>query len=50
LMELTGDQGARAVLQRHADKILYTALPGQHATTDLDTPEAWAAWRASGGG
>jgi hypothetical protein len=22
-------------------------LPGTHATTDLDTPEAWAQWRAA---
>mgnify|MGYP001765665665 CR=1 FL=1 len=47
LMELKGDQGARAVIQRHKDRLLPVALPGAHATTDLDTPEDWTAWRAS---
>lgn len=46
LMALSGDEGARAVLQRHAARLRLIALPDQHATTDLDTPEAWAAWRS----
>lgn len=46
LMDLTGDDGARQMLQRHADRLRLIALPGRHATTDLDTPEAWAAWRS----
>jgi len=25
--------------------IKHIALPGSHATTDLDTPEDWMAWR-----
>ncbi|WP_238365402.1 nucleotidyltransferase family protein [Mesobacterium pallidum] len=41
---LTGDQGAKPLMQ--CAKIHHTALPGTHATRDLDTPEAWAAWRA----
>ena len=45
LMALTGDQGAHPVLTRHANRLRLIALPGQHATTDLDTPEAWANWR-----
>ena len=45
LARLTGDQGARPLLQ--AEPPLLIALPDQHATTDLDTPEAWAAWRAA---
>ncbi|MES2664756.1 MAG: nucleotidyltransferase family protein [Pseudomonadota bacterium] len=49
LATLTGDAGARAVLQRHRDRTRLIALPHAHATTDLDTPEAWAAWRASRG-
>lgn len=49
LLGLTGDQGARDLIRRHAALIQPTALPGAHATTDLDTPEAWAAWRASRG-
>ncbi|GAB1480636.1 nucleotidyltransferase family protein [Paracoccaceae bacterium] len=49
LLSLTGDQGARALIRQHADRLHLTALPGTHATTDLDTPEAWAEWRASRG-
>lgn len=46
LMEISGDEGARAVLRKHAARIRLVPLPGRHATTDLDTPEAWAAWRS----
>ena len=46
LQDLHGDEGARGVLTRHAARIQLIALPDQHALTDLDTPEAWAAWRA----
>lgn len=49
LLSLTGDQGAREVIRLHTDRLQLTALPGRHATTDLDTPEAWAEWRASRG-
>ncbi len=45
LRALTGDAGARAILARHADRVRLIALPGWHATTDLDTPEEWARWR-----
>ncbi|MBN8294881.1 nucleotidyltransferase family protein [Rhodobacter sp. NTK016B] len=44
LADLHGDEGARSVLKAHPPALL--ALPGRHAVTDLDTPEAWAAWRA----
>ncbi len=44
LKALSGDQGARALLS--GAPIRLVALPGEHALTDLDTPEAWAAWRA----
>jgi CTP:molybdopterin cytidylyltransferase MocA len=47
LLALTGDTGARAVLARHAHRLHLVRLPGTHATTDLDTPEEWATWRAS---
>lgn len=47
LRDISGDQGARALLK--LDKVQYVALPGHHAITDLDTPEAWAAWRAARG-
>ncbi len=46
LTRITGDEGARSLLVRHKDKVRLIALPGQHATTDLDTPEDWANWRA----
>jgi molybdenum cofactor cytidylyltransferase len=47
LDRLAGDDGARAVLMRHKDRVRAVALPGRHAITDLDTPEDWAAWRAA---
>jgi molybdenum cofactor cytidylyltransferase len=43
---LSGDQGARSVIERHAGQVEPVPLPGRHAVTDLDTPEDWAAWRA----
>ncbi len=50
LMTLKGDEGARAVLVRHRARMRLIALPDHHATTDLDTPEDWAAWRAARAG
>ncbi|PLL13465.1 CTP--molybdopterin cytidylyltransferase [Tabrizicola sp. TH137] len=47
LMTLQGDEGARSVLIRHRARLRLVPLPGRHATTDLDTPEDWAAWRAA---
>ncbi len=41
---LTGDQGARALLQANAHRVQTLALPANHALTDLDAPEAWQAW------
>ncbi len=46
LLACAGDSGARDVLRAHPDTVRGIALPAQHATTDLDTPEDWAAWRA----
>ena len=43
LAHLTGDEGARSLLQRH--KVRLVPLPGQNAITDLDSPEDWQAWR-----
>lgn len=43
LANLTGDEGARALLRHHPVRLL--PLQGSHATTDLDTPEAWLDWR-----
>ena len=47
LAGLTGDAGARDLLA--GEEVRMIALEGQRATTDLDTPEAWAAWRARTG-
>lgn len=47
LAQLAGDEGARSVLARHRDRVQRVPLPGRHALTDLDTPEDWAAWRAT---
>lgn len=46
LAGLSGDRGAREVLVRHRARIRLFPLPGRHALTDLDTPEAWEDWRA----
>ena len=50
LKALGGDQGGRRVLSKHADLIDLVPLPARHALTDLDTPEAWQAWRAAQSG
>ncbi|BBU56654.1 molybdopterin-guanine dinucleotide biosynthesis protein A [Mameliella alba] len=47
LQTLTGDQGARDVLKANAHRLRQIPLPDRRALTDLDTPEAWRAWRAS---
>jgi len=47
LARLDGDTGARDVLKANAHRLRLHPLPGRHALTDLDTPEAWAAWRAT---
>lgn len=44
LLQLTGDKGAHAIIKAHPDRVQLVTLSDQHATTDLDTPEAWAAW------
>ncbi len=41
LARLAGDTGARALTEGARTY----PLPGRRALTDLDTPEAWAAWR-----
>ncbi len=43
---LSGDQGARAILQANKHRLQRVDLPGENALTDLDTPEAWARWRS----
>jgi molybdenum cofactor cytidylyltransferase len=46
LRGLEGDRGARAILAEHPEFVVDVVLPGLAAQTDLDTPEAWEAWRA----
>jgi molybdenum cofactor cytidylyltransferase len=46
LRGLGGDRGARSVIEEHAEFAVTVPLPGRSAVTDLDTPEAWEAWRA----
>lgn len=47
LAELSGDRGARAIIAAHPERLKLFSLPERHALTDLNTPEAWAAWRAA---
>ncbi|MFC2967672.1 nucleotidyltransferase family protein [Acidimangrovimonas pyrenivorans] len=51
LARLHGDAGARDLLkaEQAAGRLQLLPLPGRRATTDLDTPEDWAAWRARHG-
>ena len=44
---LAGDDGGRGALS--GEKLVTLALSGTRATTDLDTPEDWAAWRDADG-
>ena len=46
LAAITGDTGAKPVIMAHKDRLHLIPLPEGHATTDLDTPEAWDDWRA----
>lgn len=46
LMAQTGDEGGRAVVAAHRDRVVLVPLPGDRAVLDLDTPEDWAAFRA----
>lgn len=48
--DITGDQGAMAALKSSDLSITRIALADTRATCDLDTPEDWAAWRASRAG
>lgn len=47
LAALTGDRGARDLLREAAEFVVDVPIQGEAAATDLDTPEAWAAWRAA---
>jgi CTP:molybdopterin cytidylyltransferase MocA len=42
---LEGDRGAARLIEE--ERIVEVELEGDRATRDLDTPEDWAAWRAT---
>ncbi|MBT0956865.1 nucleotidyltransferase family protein [Alphaproteobacteria bacterium KMM 3653] len=46
LSRLNGDRGAQAILA-NAPQVDILPLQGEAALTDLDTPQAWADWRAA---
>ena len=46
-LALSGDTGAQSILSALQDETLLVRLEGQRARFDLDTPEDWAAYRAS---
>ncbi|MEP1767525.1 MAG: nucleotidyltransferase family protein [Sulfitobacter sp.] len=46
-MRLKGDQGGSVLVKENRATTQFIALPQNHARTDLDTPEAWANWRAN---
>lgn len=48
LAAMTGDSGGRTIVAAQGAGLVL--LPGRRASLDLDTPEDWAAWRASRGG
>ncbi len=50
LAGLRGDRGARELLLEAAEFVTDVTTGGRAAVIDLDTPEAWAAWRAGGPG
>ena len=45
LAALRGDLGGRDILEAAGDRLTLVSLPGDHALTDLDTPEDWDRWR-----
>ncbi|MBS0518964.1 MAG: molybdopterin-binding/glycosyltransferase family 2 protein [Proteobacteria bacterium] len=43
---LAGDSGAKHLIGEYADLVCEVEMAGEAAVTDIDTPEALAAWRA----
>ena len=48
MSRLAGDTGARHLIGEHGDLVCEVEMAGEAAITDIDTPEALAAWRAKG--
>lgn len=44
---LSGDQGARKILEQHRDMVIEMPESSDAATRDIDTPEDWAAFAKS---
>lgn len=43
---LEGDEGAKAIIREAKEYVVEVPTKGLGATTDLDTPQDWAEWRA----
>src|SRR6185295_13243989 len=50
MTKVSGDTGARHLIGEYADLVCEVEMTGAAAVTDIDTPEALAAWRAQGKG
>jgi len=46
MAKLAGDAGAKHLIGEHADLVCEVEMTGEAAVTDIDTPEALAAWRS----
>jgi molybdenum cofactor cytidylyltransferase len=46
MAEVSGDTGAKHLIGQHADLVCEVEMTGEAAVTDIDTPEALAAWRS----
>ena len=46
IARIEGDSGAKHLIGEHADLVCEVEMTGEAAITDIDTPEALAAWRA----
>jgi molybdenum cofactor cytidylyltransferase len=49
MIRVSGDTGAKHLIGEHADLVCEVEMTGEAAVTDIDTPEALAAWRARSG-
>lgn len=48
MANLAGDSGAKHLIGEHADLVCEVEMTGEAAVTDIDTPDALAAWRGRG--
>jgi molybdenum cofactor cytidylyltransferase len=46
IARISGDTGAKHLIGNHGDLVCEVEMTGEAAVTDIDTPEALAAWRA----